>query len=75
MVQQMSNEFVTRAYTFAVPGDTLQSLADRVIPDTGDGRAQLLAWNPHLILRAATMDAPGGLLPTDLVYIEPAVTT
>jgi hypothetical protein len=74
MVQQTSNEFVTRAYTFAVPGDTLQSLADRVLPGTADGRSQLLAWNPHLMLRAATMDAPGGLLPTDLVYIEPAAT-
>lgn len=74
MVQQTSNEFVTRTYTFAVPGDTLQSLADRVLPGHEDGRAQLLAWNPHLTLRAATMDAPGGLLPTDLVYIEPAAT-
>jgi hypothetical protein len=69
---QQTNEFVTRAFTFAEPGDTLQSLADRVVPGHEDGRGQLLAWNPHLTLRAPTMDTPGGLLPTDLVYTEPA---
>ena len=74
MAEQASNEFVTRAFTFPEPGDTLQSVAARVLPDHDDGRAQLLAWNPHLTLRAATMDAPGGMLPTDLVYTEPAVT-
>jgi hypothetical protein len=73
MAQQTSNEFVTRPFTFALPGDTLASLAARVLPDHEDGRGQLLAWNPHLTLRAATMDAPGGLLPTDLVYTGPAV--
>ena len=72
MTQQASNELMTRAYTFAVPGDTLQSLAARVVPEHADGRGQLLAWNPHLALRAPTMDEPGGLLPTDLVYTEPA---
>lgn len=72
MAQKTTNEFVTRAFTFAVPGDTLQSLAERVLPGHEDGRSQLLAWNPHLMLRAPTMDTPGGLLPTDLVYTEPA---
>lgn len=69
---QASNEFVSRAFTFAVPGDTLQSLAARVLSGDEDGRTQLLAWNPHLTLRAPTMDSPGGLLPTDIVYTEPA---
>ena len=68
------NNFVTRAFTFAVPGDTLQSLAERLLPGHEDGRSQLLAWNPHLMLRAPTMDTPGGLLPTDLVYTEPAAS-
>ncbi len=66
------NPFVTRAYVLPEPGDTLASLAARVLPGRDDGRAALLAWNPHLALRARTMDAPGGMLPTDLVYIEPA---
>ena len=70
--QQVGNEFVTRAYVFPEPGDTLQSLADRVLQGESDGRSRLLAWNPHLALRAPTMDAPGGMLPTDLVYVEPA---
>jgi hypothetical protein len=74
MAQTTTNDFVTRTFTFAVPGDTLQSLADRVLPGHEDGRRQLLAWNPHLTLRAPTMDTPGGLLPTDLVYTEPAPT-
>jgi hypothetical protein len=66
-----TNTFITRAFTLPVPGDTLQSVADRVLPGVGDNRDALLAWNPHLMLRAATMDAPGGMLPTDLVYTEP----
>jgi hypothetical protein len=70
--QQVGNPFVTRAYVFPQPGDTLQSFAERVLPSEPDGKARLLAWNPHLALRAPTMDAPGGMLPTDLVYIEPA---
>jgi hypothetical protein len=70
--QQAGNSFVSRAYVFPEPGDTLQSLAERVLPGRDDGRAVLLGWNPHLALRAPTMDAPGGMLPTDLVYIEPA---
>jgi hypothetical protein len=75
MAQDGGNPFVTRAFVFPAPGDTLQSLAARVLPDRDDGRAVLLGWNPHLALRAATMDAPGGMLPTDLVYIEPVTAT
>lgn len=67
------NDFVTRTYTFAIPGDTLQSLAERVLPGHPGGLEQLLAWNPHLTLRAPSMDTPGGLLPTDVVYTEPAI--
>jgi hypothetical protein len=69
------NPLVTRAYVFPEPGDTLALLAARVLPGREDGRAVLLGWNPHLALRAATMDVPGGMLPTDLVYIEPAMAT
>lgn len=72
MADQPGHDFATRSFTFAVPGDTLTSLAERVLPGRDDGREQLLAWNPHLTLRAPTMDAPGGLLPTDVVYLEPA---
>jgi hypothetical protein len=65
------NTFVSRPFLFPVPGDTLQSLADRVLPGREGNRDVLLGWNPHLALRAPTMDTPGGMLPTDLVYTEP----
>ena len=72
MAEMSTNTFATRAFTFPESGDTLQSLAARLLPGREDGPSQLLAWNPHLALRAPTMDTPGGLLPTDLVYTEPA---
>jgi hypothetical protein len=72
-VQQPSGDsFVTRAYVFPEPGDTLDALAARVLPEEDDPKAVLLSWNPHLAVRAAMMDALGGMLPTDLVYVEPA---
>jgi hypothetical protein len=70
--QQSDNAFVTRAYVFPEPGETLDALAARVLPEQDDARAVLLSWNPHLAVRAAMMDALGGMLPTDLVYVEPA---
>ena len=71
----MGNPFVTRAYVFPEPDDTLASLAARVLPGRDDARAPLLGWNPHLALRAPMMDVPGGMLPTDLVYVEPVAAT
>jgi len=65
------NTFVSRPFLFPVPGDTLQSVADRVLPGQDGNRDILLGWNPHLALRAPTMDTPGGMLPTDLVYTSP----
>ena len=38
MTAAAANTFVTRAFTFAVPGDTLQTLADRVLPGTTTAR-------------------------------------
>jgi hypothetical protein len=70
MAGEATNTFISRPFTFPVPGDTLQSVADRVLPGQ-DGNRDLLGWNPHLALRAPTMDTPGGMLPTDLVYTEP----
>ena len=72
--QQAGNAFVTRAYVFPEPGESLQSLADRILPDQEDGVAVLLGWNPHLAMRAQMIEALGGMLPTDLVYTEPAGT-
>jgi hypothetical protein len=71
MVAEDTNTFISRPFSFPVPGDTLQSIADRLLPGVESNRDTLLAWNPHLALRAPTMDAPGGMLPTDVVYSEP----
>jgi hypothetical protein len=71
MVAQDTNTFISRPFTFPVPGDTLQSVADRLLPGVEGNRDALLALNPHLALRAPTMDVPGGMLPTDVVYTEP----
>ena len=59
----------TRAFTFPEPGDTLATMAARLLPSESDGANVLLGWNPHLALRTA----PGadGLLCTDIVYTEP----
>jgi hypothetical protein len=73
VTQATTNTFISRPFTFPVPGDTLASVAARVLPGQDDGRDVLLSWNPHLALRAPTMDAPGGMLPTDLVYTSAPV--
>jgi hypothetical protein len=71
MTAEDTNTFMSRPFIFPVPGDTLQSVADRVLPGAEGNRDTLLGWNPHLALRAPTMDTPGGMLPTDLVYTGP----
>lgn len=49
------------------PGDDLEAIAARVLPDADDGAQQLLSWNLHLVARP-----PGiGLLPSDVVVTEP----
>jgi hypothetical protein len=60
-----------RHYVFPQPGDTLTTLAARVLPDDPDGPQQLLAWNMHLALRPFPIGQPGEVLPTDIVYLEP----
>ena len=66
-----TSTFRTRAFTFPAPGDTLQAMAGRLLPDAPDGAAVLLGWNPHLAVRADR--SPDGLvlLSTDIIYTEP----
>jgi|HigsolmetaAR201D_1030396.scaffolds.fasta_scaffold32269_3 hypothetical protein len=66
--------FVTRAYTYPRAGERLDELAARLLPDHDDPRATLLSWNPHLAVRLPLIEALGGMLPTDIVYVEPAGT-
>jgi hypothetical protein len=71
---EASSTFVTRPYTFPEPGESLDALAARVLPDQDDALSTLLAWNPHLAVRLPLIKALGGMLPTDIVYLEPAGT-
>lgn len=60
-----------RRYVFPEPGDTLAAVAARELPGVPDGAQQLLAWNLHLAMRPVPVGAPGEVLPTDIVYVEP----
>lgn len=62
---------VSRRYVFPEPGDTLTTLADRVLPGVADGPSTLLSWNLHLAMRPFPVGAPGEVLCTDIVYVEP----
>lgn len=62
---------VSRRYVFPEPGDTLTTLAERVMPGQSDGAATLLSWNLHLAMRPFPVGKPGEILTTDIVYLEP----
>ena len=62
---------VSRRYVFPEPRDTLTTLAARVMPDQADGASTLLSWNLHLAMRPFPVGAPGEILCTDIVYLEP----
>lgn len=61
----------SRRYVFPEPGDTLTTLAERVVPDLPDGPKTLLSWNLHLAMRVFPVGKPGEILCTDIVYLEP----
>jgi len=61
----------SRRYVFPEPGDTLTTLAERVMPDDSNAASTLLSWNLHLAMRAFPVGAPGEILTTDIVYLEP----
>jgi hypothetical protein len=60
-----------RPYVFPEPGDTLATLAARLLPDDPDGANTLLSWNLHLALRPFPVGEPGEVLCTDIVYVGP----
>ena len=59
-----------RQYVFPQEGDDLATIADRELPDVEGAEQQLLSWNLHLAARAG-LGRSGGLLPSDVVFIEP----
>jgi hypothetical protein len=62
-----------RRWTSPQPGDTLGSIAARELPQIAPEAAarQLGSWNLHLIIRPLPGLAPGELLGSDVVYLEP----
>jgi hypothetical protein len=62
-----------RRWTSPQPGDTLASIAARELAQlpAADGVRQLSSWNLHLVIRPLPGLAPGSLLGSDVVYLEP----
>jgi hypothetical protein len=61
----------TRRFVFPEPGDTLATLAARLLPDVAHGEQLLQSWNLHLVMRPFPVGEPGEVLTTDIVYLEP----
>jgi len=61
----------SRQYVFPATGDTLTSIAARLLPGDADGGRTLLSWNLHLALRRTPVGEGDVLLGTDIVYTEP----
>ena len=51
-------------------GDDLAAIAARELPGLDDAAQQLASWNLHLAARAG-LGRGVGLLPSDVVFIEP----
>jgi hypothetical protein len=62
-----------RRWTSPQPGDTIASLAARELPQLAPEEAakQVGSWNLHLLIRPLPGLAPGQLLGSDVVYLEP----
>ncbi len=67
----MSDHATARQYIFPARGDTLTSIAARLLPGDLDGGRTLLSWNLHLALRRTPVGEGDVLLGTDIVYTEP----
>ncbi len=59
-----------RNYVFPQVGDDFATIATRELPGVQGADQQLLSWNLHLAARAGLGRAVG-LLPSDIVFIEP----
>jgi hypothetical protein len=62
-----------RRWTSPQPGDTIATLAARELPSLAPEEAakQVGSWNLHLLVRPLPGLAPGQLLGSDVVYLEP----
>jgi hypothetical protein len=59
-----------RRFTQPRGGETLEQIAARELPDRprAEAQAALESWNLHLVVR---LGRGGGLLPSDIVFLEP----
>ncbi|MEQ8439158.1 MAG: hypothetical protein RIB65_16830 [Ilumatobacter fluminis] len=64
----------SRRFVTPEPGDDLDAVARRELPDADDAANQLLSWNLHLAARAG-LGRSVGLLPSDIVFLEPPLPT
>lgn len=64
----------SRRFVTPEPGDDLHAVARRELPDADDAANQLLSWNLHLAARAG-LGRSVGLLPSDIVFLEPPLPT
>jgi hypothetical protein len=60
-----------RRFVTPQPGDDLAAIAARELSGLDGAEHQLLSWNLHLAARAGASGT--GLLPSDVVFIEPPV--
>ena len=67
----VAEAFATRPFYFPNGGERWAELAARALPGDADAPATLLGWNPHLAVRGEALHSPGGLLPSDIVYLAP----
>ncbi len=58
-----------RRFVSPRPGDDLAAIAARELPGLDGAEHQLLSWNLHLAARAGASGI--GLLPSDVVFVEP----
>lgn len=60
----------SRRFVHPRPGDDMATIAARELADVTDAVDELLAWNLHLAARAG-LGRAGGILPSDIVFVEP----
>jgi hypothetical protein len=64
-------EVASRSRRFTQPhgGETLEAIAARALPERPRAEAvrDLESWNPHVVIRLGR----GGLLPSDVIFLEP----
>jgi hypothetical protein len=63
-----------RHFVFPQPGDDLATIAARELDGVENAEQQVLSWNLHLAARAG-LGRSVGLLPSDVVFLEPPRAT